>query len=210
MRKSAITASVVALATLAHSASAKDDFAALLADLSFGDAPTLEEPLEKVQEAKVAELKPVPTGFNMPEMVESDASSVELVPVKPAKAKVPQVALKDPIPQSTPPQIDLEAAFALQDSGLSEPSVPAQTVAFGQPSCLGESCDTGIVCRPHVPPCLPSSTLLQYFRSHPCYSNVWDGYQLNCGSHHKHLHGECSCFDGKHSGCGTCDSGCDR
>ena len=207
MRQLAFTASVVALATLANSASATDDFAALLADLSFGDAPTLEESLEKVEEVKVAELKPAPTGFNMPEMVES-APSVELVPAEPAKA--PQVALQDPIPESTPLQIDLEAAFALQDAGLSEPSVPAQTVGFEQASCLGDSCDTGIVCRPHVPPCLPSSTLSQYFRSHPCYSNVWDGYQSNCGPHHKHLHGECGCFNGKHSGCGTCDGGCDR
>ncbi|MGI9472383.1 MAG: hypothetical protein ACR2NZ_12660 [Rubripirellula sp.] len=208
MRTSAFTASVFALATLANSVSANDDFSALLADLSFGDAPTLEEPLAQVQEIKVAELKPVPTGFSMPEMVEGTPPA-QVVSAKPPAA--PQVALQDPIPESKPtPQIDLEAAFALQDPGFTEPSLQAQTVGFGQSSCLGDSCDHGVVCRPHMRPNLPTSTFLQYFRSHPCYSNVWDGYRYECGPHHKHLHGECNCLNGSCTGHGNCDSGCDR
>ena len=208
MRISALTASVFALTTLANYVSANDDFSALLADLSFGDAPTLEKPLEKVEEIRVAELKPVPTGLSMPAMVESTPPS-QVVPLTPAAP--PKVALQDPIPESEPTlQIDLEAAFALQDVGLSDPAVKAKPVGFGQPNCLGDACDQGVVCRPHTPANLPTSTILQYFRSHPCYSNVWDGYRYDCGPHHKHLHGECDCFNGKHSGCGTCDSGCDR
>ena len=70
MRTSAFSAAILTLATFASSVSANDDFSALLADLSFGDAPSLSEPLAVAEEDTVADLKPVPTGITMPGMVE--------------------------------------------------------------------------------------------------------------------------------------------
>ncbi len=48
MRKSAIALALFATLSTVTAAQADDDFSALLADLSFGDAPTLNEPLTPV------------------------------------------------------------------------------------------------------------------------------------------------------------------
>lgn len=218
MRTSAITAAVLALSVTAGALYANDDFSALLADLSFGDAPTLDSPpgesLTVVQEQTLQDLEPVPVGLMMPGMLESTPhvgsnpgpQDSDLAAIQ---SPVPQVALMDPVPtQVQTPVIDFDAAFVLQEV----PPVPVRTV--GHHGNQGDCNDCGTqgmmvgVCRPRNPVQLPASTLYQYFRSHPCYTNVWDGYGINCGSHHKHLHGECDCF--KNSGHGDCcDSKCD-
>lgn len=210
MRTSAITAAVLALSTIAGTVQANDDFSALLADLSFGGTQTVNEPatesLTVVQEETLQDLMPMPSGLSMPGMLEStpepQSVSQNVAVVQPA----PQVALMDPIPAKVPvSSIDLDAAFAVQEAV----SVPVTTVGHlhrgthcESPVC--ESCNTQAYCRPRGTVNLPSSTLHQYFRSHPCYTNVWDGYGIYCGSHHKHLHGECDCF--KQSGHGACDN----
>lgn len=217
MRISNFTATILTVVALSTPAAADDDFSALLADLSFGDAPSLNQSLA-VAESKTAEsLQPVPTGMVMPEMVEAAPQEEKPAPQSPSK-----VALQDPVPApisvSSDP-IDLEAAFAMQDL---QSDVPAQTVGhlFG----IGddENCDECITCTPRQKVRLPSSTLREYFRSSTCYTNVWDGYTTRCPSSMSHLRGECDCFKEKkkfgchlgsgnscdRGGCASCDSGC--
>ncbi len=222
MRTSAITATVLALSTLTGVAIANDDFSALLADLSFGDAPSLNQPanesLSVVKEETLKELEPVPAGMLMPGMIEAAPAeaptlAMPTVEEKPeivdlfADLPEPQVALMDPVPATEPASdsIDMEAAFALQESA----ATPAKSVGHLRAlshGCETGHCDSGVQCRPRQPVRLPTSSFYQYWNSHPCYTNVWDGYGIYCGCHHKHLHGECDCF--KNKGCGTCDN-CD-
>ena len=225
MRTSAITA-ILALSTLTSTLSASDDFSALLADLSFGDAPSLNQPLAVAGET-VAELQPVPTGIVMPEMVEStppaqstpiETGLVESDPVEPVQS--PQVALQDPIATDPQPsdRVDLEEAFAMQGMQTVKTEVPLQTVGHINGHCESQVCDSVITCRPRTKPNLPSSTFYQYFRSNACNTNVWDGYQQKCCGSQKHTLGECDCFSksGKSclskgcNDCASCDTGCDR
>lgn len=221
MRTSAITAAILAL-SISGTVNANDDFSALLADLSFGDAPTAAEPtresLTVVQEETLQDLMPLPSGFVMPGMLESTTDvSQDVAERNSVEQPAPQVALMDPIPTRVPVgAIDFQEAFKIQDSTNNTATMVShlhgsniETGDCGGCSDYGH----GAVCRPRNPVHLPSSTLHQYFRSHPCYTNVWDGYGIYCGSHHKHLHGECDCFKNKGHGCcdnqGKCDAtGC--
>lgn len=238
MRTSALSVAILAVATFPAIASAEDDFSALLADLSFGNAPSINQPLsvaataepeelKKIEEpSQVEQLNPLSApAFTMPGMLESDALEVaNTAEVEPT----PQVALQDPIPASIPKsseEVDLDAAFALQDLKVADTSVSSQAVGHHINHCEGYGCDSLYTCRPHVKPSLPSSTLYQYFRSDRCFANVWDGYRRVCGDSHKHLHGECDCFthssksdswssmlgvECDHNDRGSCDAGCDR
>jgi hypothetical protein len=47
MRTSAVAVAIVVFSTVVYSVSAEDDFSALLADLTFTDAPGVAEPLSK-------------------------------------------------------------------------------------------------------------------------------------------------------------------
>ena len=207
MRTSSVTVAVLALATVGTYASANDDLNALLADLSFGGVESAGQPLARVEENKAEELRPVPTGFSNPGMVEG-LSSTQIVVAEPISLsdmpmpEPPRVSLQHPIPEA---EADLDTMFSMQDTGLSDPPVPARSVGFSNPPCFKHALEQEVICRPHVRPNLPTSTLLQYMSTHPCYSNVWDGYRFPCGAHHKHLHGECDCFKAKHSGCESCD-----
>jgi hypothetical protein len=127
---------------------------------------------------------------------------------------VPQVALMEPIPSNTPmTTIDFGSVFEVERTS----TAPVKTVGHHphHQACETGDCGAGhfdagaSICRPRGTVNLPSSSFYEYFRSHPCYTNVWDGYGINCGSHHQHLHGECDCF--KNSGHGKCSggSGCD-
>lgn len=218
MRKSAITAAVLAFSTLVGTAQANDDFSALLADLSFGDAAPSTEPtsesLTVVQEETLQDLMPPPSGLTMPGMLESNPEPSPAAPQanelfvveEVAKAPAPQVALMDPIPAGGPEDnVDLEAAFTLQEAIVPSATTVGHVLHHGNHCETG--CEMGQVCRPRGAVRLPYSTFYQYFRSHPCYTNVWDGYGIYCGSHHKHLHGECDCFNQSHHG--NCD-GCDK
>lgn len=235
MRISALSVAILAFATVTTNLSLADDFSALLADLSFGDVPSIDQPLSVAETAAPEELKqieqlntvaksiPTPANsFQMPGMLESET---DVVATPKIQDPAPQVALQDPVPASTPKPVaefDLDAAFALQDVQPVRSQVPSQTVGHHLDRCDEPNCDSQFTCRPHVRPALPSSTLYQYFRSDPCYSNVWDGYRRSC-KHHKHLHGECDCFDKsskshcwssllgcERNDCDSCDTGCDR
>jgi hypothetical protein len=221
MRTSAFATAILALTILPACVVAEDDFSALLADLSFGNTPSLgqtaKESLTPASEAPVTDLQPAPEGLVMPQIKTNDPP---LAPQRIALQDVqapPRVALQPPIASGTPApqgQAELDAAIALDALRSPTTAVSAQAAGHVATACESEACDMEpeITCRPWNPVRLPSSSLAQYFRSNPCYTNVWDGYQRHCGSSHKHLHGECDCFknDGKRNGCASCDGGCGR
>ncbi|TWU57238.1 hypothetical protein [Rubripirellula reticaptiva] len=266
MRISALSIAIVVANVLAPQAFAKNDFSALLADLSFGDAPPSARVVQnQSNNASAFDIDEALT-LSAPTQLESAAVETtevfnavdKLVPVPqsfamPSFAEVPaKVSLQAPIavaPHATD-AIDLNAAFALQDLESSQTSVSAQSVGFGHHGshsgplataihgnhgCASGVCDSVSDCTPHVAPCLPSSTLLQYFRTSKCNTHVWDGYQQKCGFGQKHVNGTCDCFK-QRQGCGqllpacngpscdgpscrgcdscrgsnSCDSGCDR
>lgn len=269
MRTSAFAAAIVVVGVLVSTVKSEDDFSALLADLTFGDAPAAAVPSyaagpkpvapsvasEGISMPPVASAKvDVPTAVDtQPQVGESDVVGMLESDLFTANSSTPKVALQNPVP--TGPVIDLDAAFALQDGPAakldavptldavpsfaaaptfavpSQPlgNVPSQAVGHmlhpntsdcgcGQPS---NTCGTGaeIVCRPRTPVHLPSSTLRQYFRSDPCYTNLWDGYQRKCC----YQHGACAnhgrfqptcgevldCAPCAPANCAKCDGGCD-
>ena len=71
------------------------------------------------------------------------------------------------------------------------------------PQCR-ESCveEEAFICEPHRVPNLPSSTLLQYFRSDNTYTNIWDGFaaerQKRYRHTRKHITGNCDCASKSH------------
>ena len=68
--------------------------------------------------------------------------------------------------------------------------------------CKSDQCGCGetYTCVPRTPVNLPNSTMLQYFNSDPCHTQVWDGYHRDCCP----LYERCKCGQG---GCDSCD-GC--
>jgi hypothetical protein len=124
-------------------------------------------------------------------------------------------------PAAPQPLLDPEAVAIPEPLSVPEPVVmsgPAMIGGVGVCGCgVQNSCDAVITCRPYLTPNLPQSTFLQYFRSDRCHTNIWDGYRRHCGDSHKHLHGECDCFDRNRksclgmgsSNCGSCDA-CNR
>lgn len=223
MRTSAVAVAIVVFSTVVYSVNAEDDFSALLADLTFTDAPGVAEPLSKAAAEPIEELKPVPE-FAMPATAPAMVDLSKILETadlenrdleQPAELETemnvsaPRIALQDPVPNkqpaiskspsSTGQHFDLNEAFALQAPSPAVPSrvVGHQGVQTSHSACGGcdqsVGCGNGMVCRPHSSVNLPTSTLLQYFRSNPCYTNVWDGYQRKC-VHHTHLHGTCDCF----------------
>ena len=239
MRTSAVAVAIVVFSTVIYSVNAEDDFSALLADLTFTDAPAAVEPLAKAPSEPEEELKPVrefampataPAIVDLSEILQSselESRDIEMPAILEAELRdsVPQIALQDPVPSARPvpsaqpviassssptsQRFDLSEAFALQTPA---PAVPGRVVGHQRlhtpPSACGGGCDQpaasgpGMVYRPRSSVNLPTSTLLQYFGSNPCYTNVWDGYQRKC-VHHSHLHGTCDCFQNKcHGECG--------
>jgi hypothetical protein len=203
MRTSAFAVAIVVAANLVSSVSAEDDFSALLADLTFTDPPAAARPLAAVPEETLQELRSVPA-IQLPPTVPSKIDVFEMLENGDLDTGLsgPQVALQDPVPSQPPaaPLVDLDAVFALQapPAELSGKVVghrlhPLSTdcQSCSQPSACVES---GIVCRPRTAVQLPTSSLRQYFRSDPCYTNLWDGYHRKC-SHHEHIHGICDCFN---------------
>ena len=229
MRIQALT--LLILATLISTATANDEIKRLLADLSFGDAmksdaatsvpvtaksdPQPVAPLamekvamEKVGMEKVAMKKAAPVR----NFTASTAFS-KLVEAGPGlqlpSESAPNAVLKEPVPNAAP-LTDINLSKLVEASSPKVALVqPVGTKSVGHrqhnTACEPLGYESGIVCRPRVSPNLPTSTFLQYFRGNPCYSNAWDGYSYDCGSHHAHLHGECDCFKGKNSGCESCD-----
>lgn len=230
MRTSAFAAAFVVTATFLSSVTAEDDFSALLADLTFSDAPAAAEPLAVTRSQPAEELQPVPA-LELPPIPSNSFGTSGMVESSDPIA-APRVALQDPVPspvlspvpsRTSTNVVDFNAAFALQTPSAPRPSAAGQLAGHHlhsggcQTGCSeGSNCVGGVICRPRTVPNLPSSTLLQYFRSDACYTNVWDGYQRKCPSCHKHIHGTCDCFNRNlnancgevlpcaPSGCGEC------
>ncbi|QDT02458.1 hypothetical protein K227x_08350 [Rubripirellula lacrimiformis] len=158
MRFSAHALALAALAIFANVSSAKNDFDALLADLSFGGTPSpsiaapqdfssaydqglsLSGPagLSLAANDAMMELRPVPDGLTMPE-------------TGPAQARA---SLQDPIATVDPQaaknaaeRVDLNAAFALQEMNSPGKHVPTYAVGFGHQhgaaGCDGCGCASG-------------------------------------------------------------------
>ena len=225
--------SVLILATLVSSATANDEIKRLLADLSFGDAivddkadslsertklasqpvaaPAMEKPvIEKpvIEKPVIEASKPSSSIAALPAFSELVAAGPGLQ-LPPEPEPEPKAVLAEPVPVTVPlMEIDpLKAADADLPSVVSIQPVETKSVGHRHhnSACEPYRYERGIVCMPRVSPNLPTSTFLQYFRGNPCYTNVWDGYRYDCGSHHAHIHGECDCFKRGNSGCESCD-----
>ncbi len=166
------------LATLASVAIATaDDFSALLADLSFGDVPALNEHLTPTDPPEQPQLRQLPDELTMPGAVELQAPvSTELTIID--------------------DQVDLEAAFAVQQpkSGIEAQPVGHCLLHDDCADCDQPESESEFTCTPHVTPSLPYSTFYQYFRSNKCNTNVWDGYRQHCRCSNSHINGTCDCY----------------
>ncbi|MEM1069792.1 MAG: hypothetical protein AAGI63_12905 [Planctomycetota bacterium] len=267
MRTSAFAVAIVAASTLISAVQADDDFSALLADLTFTDAPAAAKPSSVAAQEVKSDLKPIPRielPAAKPDLV-ADLDGFEMIESDQLATLAPEVSLQSPIPAKAAPQVDLDAAFALQDPAPLATSTPAPFVAasesapaplFNAPQAvpapvpaarvpsqvvghqmhpMASNCQGGcsggcepmhatsapIMCRPRTPVNLPSSTLLQYFRSDVCHTNVWNGYHRKCCDK-SHLDGSifapksCApcgevidCAPCASSNCASCDGSCD-
>ncbi len=183
MRKSALA--IAFFATLSTSVTVQaDDFSALLADLSFGDAPALNETLTVTSEVPLVSLQ-------SPVSKATDSIATD------SKTAAPDAS------QSVENHFDLDAAFALQES---KAGVPAQTVGHvlhQDDKCGCDAPEPEFVCTPHTPASLPTSSFYQYFRSNKCNTHVWDGYRQPCRHSNAHVNGTCDCFKEKEHSCQT-------
>ena len=144
--------------------------------------------------------------FTSQEAKASDDALADVENVPAPAQEVPAAPQAEPMPLSPEPMVAAPITDPVHVGGCNSCG-----------SHHGCGCDNVVTCIPHMAPNLPNSTLLQYFRSNKCYSNVWDGYHQKCGLGHDHIHGTCDCFDphrkscfgSGHSHCGKCDA-CDR
>jgi hypothetical protein len=211
MRIQALT--LLILVTLVSSTSANDEIKRLLADLSFGDAMTADEPISVSQQVQIASEPVTPLEIesidSVPKFSELPGFS-ELVATGPGLQLPPETAPKAVLQKPVPDAMPL-ADLSLTDlATTSSPEIvlvqPVETKSVGhrhlKQDCEPRGYGTEVVCQPRVAPNLPTSTFLQYFRGNPCSANVWDGYRYDCGQQH----GKCNYFKAKNSGCASCDS----
>jgi hypothetical protein len=220
MRIQALT--LLIFATLVSHSSANDKIKRLLADLSFGDVMTADEPSSVSKEAQIAPEPVTPLELESTDSV-ADFSELpafsELVATGPdlqlPSEPAPKAVLQKPVPDAVPfADLDL-TAVAPGNSPEVVLVQPVETKSVGhrhlnkvcEPRGYGgEVIGAEVMCRPRVAPNLPTSTFLQYFRGNPCDANVWDGYRYACGRNHSLLHSKCDCFKAKNSGTASCDS----
>lgn len=219
MRIQALT--LLILATLVSAVTANDQIERLLADLSFGDEmesdagssvaeadePTLQSPVALEQEELAIEkTAPVSNSANFSAFTGGVAAgSGSQLP----QASASTAVLEDPVPDVAP-RADINPP-KVDETSLPEvawvQSVENKPVGHRKHSsaCEPLSNKAGVICRPRVSPCLPTSTLLQYFRGSPCYANVWDGYRCDGVSRHARLHDECGSVQARDSVCESFD-----
>ncbi len=204
-----ITLAALALiaASLGHHATADQDLDSLLGELTFGESN--QEMMSSVLMPEIPqddELAPAPnqrfTNSQEDAANYSPQSSAQ-PPTPPYVQDIPQPVAPMPLAE---PTVNFNQYFA--EGGIGD------ACASGSPSAA--HCDVPVVCRPHHAPNLPPpSSMLQYFQSDNCYSDIWSGYaaerQKRCDKLHKHIHGTCDCFTKGKSHCG-CQShcGCDK
>jgi hypothetical protein len=205
MRKFALCTALLAIFS-AGTASAKNDFDALLGELTFG-APA-DSGAQKLTLDNIAanNLSPAPHAqvsaqqpITDPAIPEPQAEEMLMPQPDPSTDQIP--VEQDPQP----------VAPAMTAPGY--PEMPVTSSACEAP-VAGPCCDTGQCCShgrqschqcklfkknhcgcvPYTPPNLPTSSFYQYFKSNSCNCRVWDGYQNRCILASKHSRGECDCF----------------
>ncbi|NNE00670.1 MAG: hypothetical protein HKN47_25420 [Pirellulaceae bacterium] len=195
MRKIAIGSAVCALLLIATSASAKDDFSALLSELNYGE-PT-------------ATTQVVPQYTTVSNEVPSTTLSMPNLPGK-INARV-AVASKPTPAQTVGYSVGSNITNSFAGGGCAVGGCASG--ACGGTGCNG-NCGghEGGYCVPHTVPNLPTSTLRQYWRSNSCNCTVWDGYQNTCHGAPKAkkkkwcLFGSSGCNDS--AACGAASAGC--
>ena len=197
MRKIAICTALLAF-LLSTTASAKNDFDALLGELTFGGSPakggqTLT--LDNIAADKLAPAPMTPVSAQVP--AEDPATEAVVVPVPEPEAlsdpATEQVGV--PVHLETQPMTQMGVAGQSCDSGACSSCSSCSGGCGGQ---QGQSCNLfkkhHISCVPHTPPNLPTSSFYEYFKSNSCNCRVWDGWQNRCVGTSKHSRGECDCF----------------
>ena len=188
---------------------AEDINVSVLEDLSFGGSADQdersEETLSIVKEVQLDALTPVVDSSVVFDVRENRGVISVLTPRDQAIIeRTPRVELMQPLPIPVPRIVPTQTKSVLPESA--EP-VTASVVGYRHNHDVCAEVPVveypEIYCRTREAVQLPTSSFYEYFRSHPCYTNVWEGYGIHCGSHHKHLHGECECF--KNSSTGNCD-----
>lgn len=179
MRKFVTSGALCAIVLTTSLASAKDDFSALLSELSYA--------------------QPGQSQAAMPSYkIASNANTTAEVSTPSVSAPAPQAAIQMPQMANQP-----AASYQATDHQATQPTDQYNHVGPA-PAALQQGCDVGCAdggcaaggcadggcasggcgqdgfCTPHNQPNLPGSTLRQYWRSNACNSNVWDGYQNEC------------------------------
>ena len=216
--------SLLIAASLVSVSPANDEITRLLADLSFGDAVTVDEsaavseeasqPVDAavdVEEAWIRKMKwncrklnPT-SSFRNFRVFGIGGIRARRVPAEPA----PKAVLNEPVAESVPQQ-NVDSPEVMNRQPLEVALQPVETTSVGhreyRKDCAPQHYQAEIICQPRYTPNLPTSTFLQYFRGNPCYSNVWAGYRYDCGPQNAHMHGACGCLQGKNNDCAGCDS----
>lgn len=200
MRNHAIKATLLAFLFSVGTGYAENVTDAFLNDLSFGAAPetdeSSEESLSVLREGQMGLLTPVVDSSVVFDVRDDRGVVSVLTPRDQAVIELaPRVELMKPLPTPVPRIVPTQTKTVLSES---LESVTASVVGYrhNHNDCVEAPAveQYEVYCRPRESVQLPTSSLYEYFRSHPCYTNVWEGYGIHCGSHHKHLHGECECF----------------
>lgn len=143
--------------------------------------------------------QPAPNSAETPAAPEPSIleSSDEELSVEELSAQPPQVL------QAPQPPVDFQQMFQQQNSRPTDVAMAYETsppgIACG---CSGPR----HVCQAHRRPSLPPpATLESMYHTHPCYRDLWAGYeaerQRECDKLHKHLHGRCKCLQPRCQGC---------
>ncbi len=194
MRKIAICTALAILA--ANTASAKNDFDALLGELTFGGSPNPAAQALTLDNIAADNLAPAPA-----QQVSAQAPVTDPVPTPEPDA----IVMPEPVPDAA-----AEGDVTVEQSVVSEPATLVKVPACdscvsgcgGNRRCGGQ-CGMGncATCVPHTPPNLPTSSFYEYFKSNACNCRVWDGYQNRCIWGSKHSRGECDCFAPRKKSC---------
>jgi hypothetical protein len=197
MRKFATTGALCAIVLTTSLATAKDDFSALLSQLSYDKSPTV---AASVPSYKVASNTAV-QGQAAAAPSSQNAATSQAISM-PAATPSQQVVVAQNHQYAGSAPVAYQQGCDVAQVGCDTGGCASGSCGSG--SCRDGSCGEGGFCTPHNQPNLPGSTLRQYWRSNSCNANVWDGYQNKC---RKPL------FGGKSRGCGLggdcADGSCD-
>ncbi len=196
MRKIATTGALCAIVLSTSLATAKDDFGALLSQLSYNQTPAA----ASVPSYKVAANTSVQG--QAAAMASSQTAGTSQAISMPAAAPNQQMVVMQNQQYTAQAPVSYQQGCDVAQGGCDDGGCASGNCGSG--SCRDGSCGEGGFCTPHNQPNLPGSTLRQYWKSNSCNTNLWDGYQNKC---RKPL------FGGKSGGCGLggncADGSCD-